>query len=425
MLQALLASVASIKAQQTRMNVIGNNLANVNTTAFKGASVSFQEMIAQTVRGASRPTASRGGTNATQFGLGVMVGGTSIRMEQGSLSATNRPTDLALQGSGFFALGTPNGIAYSRDGSFDLDAAGDLVHRSTGQRVLGWTADANGNINTNDQINSGSILNIPFGSVTAMQKTTNASFKGNLKSDATAAQEATTTITVYDSLGAPHLLTLKMKNHQTPPLGTPPTGATASWDWEVYEGANLLADNTTGSNDRLYFDSDGKMVNSTAIMTTTVNGSAGAIDFDVTLDFAGLRQTLDDFSFQPISQNGFPPGSLNGFSISQDGTITGTFTNSMTRDLGRIATAVFSNAAGLEHIGNNLWTATGNSGSAEIGEPGSRGRGSLAPGFLEQSNVDIGTEFTDLIVTQRGFQSNTRVVTTVDEMLQDLLNMKR
>lgn len=425
MLQALLASVASIKAQQTRMNVIGNNLANVNTTAFKGSRVSFQEMIAQTVRGATRPNTGRGGTNPVQFGLGVMVGGTDVTMEQGSMSATNRPTDLALQGSGFFCLSTPDGTAFTRDGSFDLDASGDLVHRTTGLRVLGWTADSNGAINANQQITSDSTLNIPFGSVTAMQKTSQALFKGNLKSDATASDEAITTITVYDSLGAPHLLTLKMKNHQVPPVGSPPAGATSSWDWEAYEGTNLIGDSSTGSNQPLYFDANGKIVNGTTPGQITVTGSTGASNFDVSMDFSSVSQTRDAFSLQPISQNGFPPGSLNGFSIGADGTITGTFTNSMTRTLGRIATAVFSNPSGLEHMGNNLWTITGNSGSPEIGEPGSRGRGTIAPGFLEKSNVDIGSEFTDLIVTQRGFQSNTRVVTTVDEMLQDLLNMKR
>lgn len=425
MLQALLASVASIKAQQTRMNVIGNNLANVNTTAFKGSRVSFQEMIAQTVRGATRPNANRGGTNPSQFGLGVMVGGTHASMEQGSLSSTNRPTDLALQGSGFFALSTPDGMAFTRDGGFDLDANGDLVHRSTGLRVLGWTADANGDINANQQIGTDSTLNIPFGSVSAMQKTTSASFKGNLKSDAPSTAETITTVTVYDALGSAHVLTLKAKNHQVPPLGTPPTGATSSWDWEVYEGTTLLADHSTGTNARLYFDADGQIVNGTSPFSVTVPGSSGTSAFDVNLDFSVISQNDDAFSIQPISQNGFPPGSLNGFSIGADGTITGTFTNSMTRTLGRISTAVFSNSAGLQNIGNNLWTITGNSGSPEIGEPGSRGRGTIAPGFLEQSNVDIGAEFTDLIVTQRGFQSNTRVVTTVDEMLQDLLNMKR
>lgn len=425
MIQALLASVASIKAQQTRMNIIGNNLANVNTTAFKGSRVNFHQMIAQTVRGATRPGDNRGGTNPVQFGLGVMVAGTDIMHEQGSLNATNRPTDLALQGSGFFILGDNSQSYYSRDGSFDLDANGDLVHRTTGLYVMGWTADSEGEINPNQQITPASKLNIPFGSVTALQATTRANFKGNLKSDAAPTDVATTTITVYDSLGAPHVITLNITNRTAPPGGTPPTGATASWDWEAYEGTTLIGSSVDPGNEPMYFDANGRIINGDTVGVASLTGSAGALDFDVNLDFSAITQNRDTFSLQSTGQNGFPPGSLNGFSIGADGTITGTFTNSMTRTLGRIATSVFSNPSGLEYIGSNLWTITGNSGAPEVGEAGSRGRGSLAPGFLEQSNVDIGSEFTDLIVTQRGFQANTRVVTTVDEMLQDLITMKR
>ena len=143
MLQALLAGVASIKAQQTRMNVIGNNLANVNTTAYKSSSVTFQDMIAQTITGASRPNATLGGRNPLQFGLGVSVAGTNVDNGQGSLNATNRPTDLAIQGNGYFMVSNGATISYTRDGSFGLDANGDLVQRATGQRVLGWTANGN------------------------------------------------------------------------------------------------------------------------------------------------------------------------------------------------------------------------------------------------------------------------------------------
>lgn len=424
MLQALLASVASIKAQQTRMHVIGNNLANVNTTAFKTSRVNFQEMITQTVRGANRPSADRGGTNPVQIGLGVLVGGTDVNTEQGSLSATNRPTDLAIQGSGMFIVGNGAAMQFTRDGSFDLDANGDLVHRSTGLFVLGWTADQNGEINVNSQVNANSKINIPFGSVTALQQTSKADFTGNLSSNSLPTDDAaTSTVTCYDSLGAAHTITLKILNRQAPPLGTPPTGATASWDWEAYEGATLIGGSATG--ERLYFDSSGKMSNPDAVHTMSITGVNGAEDFDVELNLSNILQQSGATSIQSSGQNGLPPGSLSGFAVSNTGTISGTFTNGLTRTLGRIATAVFSNPAGLQRAESNLWEATGNSGQPEIGEPGSRGRGSMTPGFLEQSNVDIGGEFTDLIVTQRGFQANTRVVTTVDEMLQELINMKR
>ena len=180
MLQAMLAGVASIKAQQTRMNVIGNNLANVNTTAYKGSRVTFQDMLAQTMRGASRPTDRLGGTNAIQFGLGVLVAGTDINTEQGSLNATNRPTDFAIQGNGFFLVSNGERIAYTRDGSFDLDAAGDLVHRATGERLMGWTADpATGAINTNSPVTPGSAVRLQIGAPPAVQETTVANRPGN------------------------------------------------------------------------------------------------------------------------------------------------------------------------------------------------------------------------------------------------------
>lgn len=172
MLQALLAGVASIKAQQTRINVIGNNLANVNTVAFKGSRVTFKDMIAQTMRGASGPTGNRGGQNALQFGLGVLVAGTDVNNEQGSLNATNRPTDIAVQGNGYLIVGNGSRMLYTRDGAFDLDANGDLVHRSTGEKLLGWSADADGVIDTSAPVTAASSIRIPIGQLSAVQVTT-------------------------------------------------------------------------------------------------------------------------------------------------------------------------------------------------------------------------------------------------------------
>ena len=154
-------------------------------------------------------------------------------------------------------------------------------------------------------------------------------------------------------------------------------------------------------------------------------GSGGAPPFDIDLDFSRFSQLAAETQVQASSQNGFPPGSLQGFSIAPDGTVAGIFSNGLTRSLGKIAMSIFPNANGLDRMGSNLWRATDNSGVPYVGEPRAGGRGLVSSGFLEQSNIDIGSEFTDLIVTQRGFQANTRVVTTVDEMLQDLLSMKR
>ncbi len=425
MLQAMLAGVASIKAQQTRMNIIGNNLANVNTTAFKGGRVTFQDMIAQTIRGASRPNGSSGGTNPIQYGLGVLVAGTDVNNEQGSLSATNRPSDLAIQGNGFFLVSNSSRIAYTRDGAFDLDANGVLVQRSTGERMVGWQADANGNIDTSGPVNNNSYISIPLGSLDAVQATTRASVKGNLNADALATDTWDVITTVYDSLGGSHDIRIQFKNRATPPGGTPPTGATSSWEWEAFEGTTSIGGSATTGNAMLYFDGAGKLMNPTAVAAITLPSSGGATPTSIALDFSKVSQLKADSNVTPYDQNGYPPGSLQGYSIGGDGIVTGLFTNGLTRDLGQVAMAVFSNPGGLERMGNNLWRQTDNSGIPVNGAPKSGGRGSINAGFLEQSNVDISNEFTDLIITQRGFQANTKVVSTVDEMLQDLINMKR
>lgn len=421
MLQALLAGVASIKAQQTRMNVIGNNLANVNTTAYKGSRVTFQDMIAQTIRGAARPSSSLGGTNPIQFGLGVLVAGTDVNNEQGSLNATNRPTDMAIQGNGLFIVSNSDRVAYTRDGAFDLDATGDVVHRATGERMMGWTADpATGIIDTNAPIGPGNALKIPIGARTAVQVTTEANWAGNLdaREVATATPAAsfpgapyrTAVVRVFDSLGTQHDLT----------FGVAKTAAD-TWDWRV-AGANGTT--VTGSG-TLTFGPGGVMATGTPGTITVTPPTGGAPAFPVQLNFGSISQLAVETQVSASSQNGFPPGSLQGFSVGAEGIITGLFTNGLTRPLGQIALAIFPNPNGLERTGNNLWRNTDNSGIAVVGTPRTGGRGGVNSGFLEQSNVDIGNEFTDLIVTQRGFQANTKVVTTVDEMLQDLINMKR
>ncbi len=415
----MLAGVASIKAQQTRMNVIGNNLANVNTTAYKDSRVTFQDMLSQTIRGATRPSGSLGGTNAVQYGLGVLVSSTDINSGQGSLNATNRPTDFAIQGNGFFTVSNGDAVSYTRDGSFSLDAEGDLVHSATGQRLLGWTADsATGIIDTNSPIGPSSTISIPIGARTAVQQTTQINWTGNLDSRVFGAGTPGTTsglVRVYDSLGDQHDITLSITSDST---------TANKWNWSV-AGAN--GDTITGGTGSMTFDpTTGQMLTGSP-GTVTVNppASTGTPSFTMGLDLSTISQLATDMQIQASSQNGFAPGSLSSFSVGSDGIVTGLYTNGLTRPLGEIAMAIFPNPTGLQRMGSNLWQATDNSGVPVVGAPSTGGRGQISAGFLEQSNVDISNEFTDLIVTQRGFQANTKVVTTVDEMLQDLINMKR
>lgn len=424
MLQALLAGVASIKAHQTRMNVIGNNLANVNTTAFKGSRATFQDMISQVVRGGYGPTTAFGGQNPTQFGLGVLVAGTDTDTAQGSLNATNRRTDLAIQGNGFFVVSDGTTMRYTRDGAFDLDANGNLVMRGSGERVVGWTADASGNIDATTVAGATNYLTIPLGSLTSAQATSAVTLSGNLKSTSTNTDTWSTMIRVYDDLGGAHDVTIKFSNRTSPATGGP-ADATSSWDWEAFEGTTSLGSSSTTGNSKLFFDASGKLLNASALGKITVPGSGASAAFNIDLNFGSVSQLAADTQVQVSNQNGHAAGSLDSFAIGNDGTIVGIFTNGLTRNLGQVAMANFSNIAGLQREGNNLWRETNNSGLPMIGTAGTGGRGFMSAGFLEQSNVDIGQEFTDLIVTQRGFQANTKVVTTVDEMLQDLLAIKR
>ncbi|MCG9894608.1 MAG: flagellar hook protein FlgE [Fimbriimonadaceae bacterium] len=407
----MLASVASVKAQQTRMNVIGNNLANVNTTAYKGSRVTFQEMMSQTMRGASRPSDDRGGLNPMQYGLGVLVSGVSVSHEQGSLQATNRPTDLAIQGNGFFVVSDGDRLQYTRDGAFALDANGDLVHTATGNRMTGWTANpVTDEIDTEAPINFDSKINIPVGLRTAVQATTTIEWGGNLDSRSPIGNTTRAVVRIYDSLGAQHDLTLNLTKT-----------AEDTWDWTVATGSTA----TVTGNGTFTFDPTNGSIATGGLGSITVDPNGGVPPFTSSVSFEKVSQVASDTQVIAASQNGFPPGSLSGFSISTQGLITGIYTNGLTRSLAQVAIANFTNPGGLERQGSNLFRDTDNSGTPVIGTAGAGGRGLVSSGFLEQSNVDIGQEFSDLIITQRGFQANTRVVTTVDEMLQDLINMKR
>jgi flagellar hook protein FlgE len=416
MLQAMLSSVASIQAQQSRMDVIGDNLANINTTAFKGSRTNFEEMMAQTVRE---------GANPIQFGQGVLVGSTDTNTQQGSLNATNRPDDLALQGNGYFVVNTGNGLQYTRDGSFGIDANGNLIQQSTGAQLLGWAADANGKIDTNAGVTGASTLTIPLGTATAFKATTSLSMAGNLDSSAKATDSFTTTVQVFDSLGASHDISVSFSNHTSPPAAGGPAGSKSSWSWTAKDGSNVIGSSSTTGNQDLFFDATGNLLNPKALGNISIPAASGTAAQPIALDFSTLTQISGTTQVQAGNQDGFAPGQLQSFTIGQDGIITGVFSNGLTRSLGEVAVAQFENPGGLSRNGGNLFGETSGSGPSSIGVAGQGGRGSIQAGYLEQSNVDIGTEFTNLIITQRGYQANTKVVTTVDDMLQTLIDMKR
>jgi len=404
MMRSLFAGVSGLKNHQTRMDVIGNNIANVNTVAFKASRVTFEDILSQTIEGARSPVAGGiGGVNPKQVGLGMKIGSIDTIFTPGSLQTTDNPTDLAIQGDGFFIVSDGTKVYYTRDGSFRMSADGSLVN-SSGYRVRGWLADQNGNIDTTQALQN---IVIPIGTQMQPRATGNIRFEGNLNANDPNGTTWTTSTQVYDSLGNTHSLTIVFTKDDT-----------NSWSWVA-----TLDGTQNGGTGTVTFNNQGLVATGgTGALTFTV---PGADNLNITADFSQLTQ----FGGSPTAyidwQDGYEAGNLDMVSIDASGVITGIFTNGQSKALGQIALATFPNPGGLLKQGGNLYQISNNSGLPNIGPASSGGRGSIAVGALEMSNVDLAQEFTNMIVTQRGFQANSRVITTSDEMLQDLINIKR
>lgn len=409
MMRSMYAGVSGLKAHQTRMDVIGNNIANVNTAGFKASRVTFKEMLSQTLSGAKAPQGNRGGMNPQQVGLGVSLGSIDTNLVQGNLQSTGLGTDLAIQGNGFFVVNNGTQNFYTRAGALTLDENGNLVNASNGYIMQGWMA-TNGIINTNSPLTG---IRIPIGDTMAPQASTEAVFAGNLNSADPV--DWTATIDIYDSQGEKHTLTLNFN----------PTGTDNEWTWTAsIDGASLSSNTGT-----ITFGGDGKVkVDENNSDTFTFN-----IDFDngtdqitgFRLDLSAVTQMAGDNTLDGLYADGYSMGSLESFSIDNAGVITGSYSNGLTKAIGQIAIANFSNAGGLTRVGDTLFAESQNSGIAQIGAAGTAGRGKISAGTLEMSNVDLAEQFTDMITTQRGFQANSRIISTTDEMLQDLVNLKR
>jgi flagellar hook protein FlgE len=420
-LRSMYAGVSGLRSHQAFMDVVGNNIANVNTTGYKSSTVLFQDLLSQTLRGASGPSNGlAGGTNPAQVGLGVRLADISTNLAQGATQLTGRALDFAIQGDGYFIIDAAGTRAYTRAGSFNVDSHGQLV-TPDGALVLGWQADQNGVINANATVGA---LRIPVGQTIAPITTSKVTVGGNLPADAAVGTTINSTITVYNSLGTQVPLRVEF---------TKVANGSGSVDWEVrtYSDTTQVSGPTA-----LSFDLNGVLTTgSLTVPASGLDGIAGTagtwggsgitLDFGTATDPDRLTGAAVQNSVAALRQDGSPIGALVGFSVGADGTISGVFSSGRTQALGQIAMANFANPAGLEKAGGSLLRATINSGEPMIGTPGSAGRGTLAGGSLEMSNVDLAQEFTNLISAQRGFQANSRIITASDELLQDLVNMKR
>ncbi len=407
MMRSLFSAVSGLKCHQQRMDVIGNNIANVNTPGFKKSRVNFQDMLYQTIQGASRPvTGGRGGVNPMQIGPGVSVGSIDVIMEGTSMQDTGKNTDLGINGDGFFILNDGGRDYYTRVGCFGFDEEGNLISMLNGMHVRGWMPEDpdhlnNIKINLNDSENA--------------KATENMIFAGNLNSEVATGDTIVLSYFVHDSKGQEYTVPVTLEK-----------SAVNEWTWTVGsitcpEGVTLTAPASgTGT---INFNTNGTYdtVTSDAITFAPV----GSDPLNITLDFTKLTQYGAAFNAAIESQDGYTSGTLESYAIDQSGTIEGVFSNGVSRTLGQIALSQFSNPAGLFKEGNSLYSVSSNSGAPNINSAGSSGFGTLKPGSLEMSNVDLSSEFTDMIITQRGFQANSRVITTSDEMLQELVNLKR
>lgn len=399
MLRSLFSGITGLRQHQNLMDVVSNNISNVNTTGFKASSVTFEDTLSQLVKSAAAPGAGVGGLNPAQIGLGVQLGSITANFGQGSAQNTGKATDLMIQGDGFFVVRNGGDTNYTRAGAFTFDTNGKLVSPE-GMIVQGWVG-VNGVVNT-DGATADIVL--PAGTILPPIASSTVTIAGNISAGTTS--PLTLSQTVYDGQGKAHNLTI---------LITPDGVSAATVDiTDTFDG-------TTGAQGTITFTPSGgyDAGGSTAGTITLADGTT------VTFDQTGITNFGGPKSLAVTASTGASAGSLQQFQIAQDGTVIGVFSNGQKLNMAKIALANFNNPMGLEKVGATAFQSTTNSGLPQIGTPMSGGRGQLLGKALEMSNVDLAQEFTNLIIAQRGFQANSRVITTSDQMLQDLVDIKR
>ena len=489
MMRSMFSGVSSLRVHQTRMDVIANNIANVNTIGFKSQRATFQDAFYQRIQGATGPDplTGRAGTNPQQIGLGLNLGSIDNIMTQGASQRTDNPLDLMLTGPGFFIVQTDLGNAFTRAGNVNMDRNFNL--HINGLKLMGWNAvdDGRGGFEIQRELQP---LDLSRVRDMDAQATSIIEMVGNLNAEGLDMPEEgiTRTLTIFDSLGTAWTKDVIFRFHPEP------SGAGTSyfsfWTYEFVTNAdgnvlawqnNIRGDDVTpgelsigagetgggGVTGTIAFDRRGRFVahgaadadpagnvipgtvpgvtptdpeiDAATVLTTwtltiephpsgdTINPSANFGrpnedgDFIISVDTRALFQRADTLSLRTSAMDGNRPGRLADISVGSDGTISGRFTNGLTRIIGQIPIALFDNPAGLERGGSNLWFATTNSGPFD----GVGTIGDMQGGALEMSNVDLAAEFTEMITTQRGFQAASRTISVSDEMLQELVNLRR
>lgn len=435
--QSLLAAASGIEANQTYLDAIGNNIANSNTTGYKEEEVQFADLLTETITSGSAPTANglTGGTNPESIGAGVQVAGITEDETQGAIQQTGIETDVAIQGSGYLVASDQGQQFFTRDGQLSLDADGNLTTLN-GALIQGWMADSSGSINTSAPTTG---IQIPTNVTIPASATTEVSLGGNLPawSGSGTPPVVSFTYNAYDSLGNQVPITFtftgvaKTANEWTVDA-TVPNGSGSTADLFGSSPPTITFDPTTGeikSITGVTANSDGSFslpVTSMPPSPPYQFGSKATLSFDFPAPgtIGAVTQFSGNQTLSATSQNGCAAGTLESFSVGNDGIITGSFSNSQTKAIGQIALATFPNPQGLLETGNLLYEATGNSGQPNISAPGTGNAGTLLGGSLEASNVNLATELTDLIVAQSAYEANTKVVSTTTTVLQSLMQLQ-
>lgn len=431
MIRSLRSGVSGLRSNQIRMDVIGNNIANVNTAAFKKGRAAFADLLGQNLVGVGR-SGGGGGVNPAGVGMGVGISSIDRAFTQGGLEYTNLSTDLALSGDGFFvAKGKDGQELLTRAGNFFFDGEGRLS-TANGLAVQGWAFDDNGTVTPG--LRTDVVLDINRFANSAPTPTTSATLRGNLSANAPFGNQVdingdpvldannnpvpntqhNLSTVVYDSQGKAHNLMLTLAK-------------TGDNQWTLtnarLEGSTDPIPGAAGQ--IIEFDAQGKLISPLTMDLQNIEFPGEVNTGTITLDFQGLTQLAGTTTAIFSGQDGVPPGRLEGFAINPEGILSLNYSNGTQRPLFQLGIGNVSNPNGLQQLGDNMFAVTAAAGDLIVGRAGFEIETSVISGALEMSNVDLTTEFTDMIVTQRGFQASARMVTVSDDMLQEVVSLKR
>ncbi len=390
------------------LDAIGNNVANASTIGFKAARAEFADVFANSLAGGA----------GVQIGIGAQVAAVRQQFSQGNIVTTSNPMDVAINGAGFYRLSTNGTISYARNGQFSLDRDGYIVTNS-GARLTGYPADANGQIVASTPID----LQVSLANI-APRATADARVAINLDSRETVPAAAfsiadptsynsSTAMTVYDSQGNAHTLTLYFRK-------------SAANTWDVYGAADGAVINGGTALGTMAFGANGLLAGNVTMNASIplTNGAVTPLAFPITFPVSDMTQFGVNFSVSQLQQDGFTTGRLAGFAIGSDGVILGRYTNGQTRAQGQIVLANFINPQGLVALGGNEWAETSESGQPLVATPGSGNLGTLQSGALEEANVDLTEELVKMITAQRVYQANAQTIRTQDQVMQTIVNLR-